>query len=494
MTATTEDSAEPCAADGRGEAPTPFQSELYPRLLRRPARRPAKGNTGIPPSIIDAIIVPTIRSAEQLRSAVRLAAESRSHLITLHTDRFPSELPSVLGKLGRGAVTPLALRSRARHPLLDLAANLPQTLRSSSAFDISRKRNLGLLIGRACGWTRMLLLDDDIQWLNIAKLRAAASVLREDEYPVVGIQVTDKYPDASVIGHARRIVGYDHKPFISGGSLLVNPQRLNGFFPAVYHEDWLCIIDHLRLGEVAVSGQVGQGPYDPFATPERARVEEFGDVLASGLLWLVHAARNNVAGQAALAYKDPGIPSDYWREAMRLDFWKEVLDQRAKLLDQLALLLERRPKRDMAPLDSVRAAQRRRSELSPDEFVSFIGAWVGNLTKWRNQVSRLTKASSVDKALADLGLLHTVRLLEGKRAKVRTTLAYGTSGARQMSAKARGASLALFRDDLDKTTPDGSRRQGRSIRSRLDLPWLPRHGWRLRLGRLVRGRGAGRGL
>ena len=468
MTA-TEDNAESCAADARGEPPRPFQSELYPQLLRRPAFRPAQGYAGTSQSLIDAIIVPTIRSAEQLRSAVKLAADCRSHLVTLHTDRFPIELASVLGKLGRGAVTPLALRSGARHPLLDLAANLPQTLRSSSAFDISRKRNLGLLIGRACGWTRMLLLDDDIQWLNVAKLRAAAAVLREDKYSVVGIQVTDKYPDASVIGHARRMVGYDHKPFISGGSLLVDPQRLNGFFPAVYHEDWLCILDHLRLGEVAVSGQVGQGPYNPFATPERARIEEFGDVLASGMLWLVHADRDKIAAQAALADKDTGAPSDFWREAMRPDFWKEILDQRAKLLDELVLLLERRPKRDMAPLESVRAAQHRRSELSPVEFVSFITAWVGNLIKWRDRTSCVARVGSVDKAIADLGLLHTVRLLEGKRAKVRATLAYGTSGARQMGAKARGAGFALFRDDVDETTPGGFQSQGRSIRSRLGL-------------------------
>ncbi len=448
MTATTEDNAESWGADGRGEPPRPFQSELYPRLLRRPALRPAQGYTDYSRPVIDAIVVPTIHSAEQLRSAVRLAADSGSHLVTLHTDRFPSELTSVLGKLGRDAVTPLALRPRARHALLDLAVNMPQTLRSASAFDISRKRNFGLLIGRACGWTRMLLLDDDIQRLNMAKLRAAASVLREDKYPVVGIQVTDKYPDASVIGHARRMVGYDHKPFISGASLLVNPQRLNGFFPAVYHDDWLCILDHLRLGEVAVSGQVGQGPYNPFADPDRARSEEFGDVLASGLLWLIHAARDKVAAQAALADTNTGEPSDYWREAMRLSFWKEVLDQRAKLLDELARLLELRPKRDMAPLESVRAAQHRRSELSPDEFVSFITAWGDNLAKWRDRTSHLARAGSVDKAVDDLGLLHTVRLLEGRRAKVRATLAYGTSGARRLGVRARGA----FRDDLDETT------------------------------------------
>ena len=74
----------------------------------------------------------------------------------------------------------------------------------------------------------MLFLDDDIRWLNADKLNVASAGLKE--YPVVGLQVS-KHPDLSVIGHARRLTGDAQKPFISGGSLLLNPQRLNGFFP-----------------------------------------------------------------------------------------------------------------------------------------------------------------------------------------------------------------------------------------------------------------------
>jgi len=286
------------------------------------------------------------------------------------------------------------------------------------------------------------------------------------------------------------MIGYDSKPFISGGSLLVDPQRLNGFFPAVYHEDWLCILDHLRLNEVAVNGHVGQGPYDPFETPERARSEEFGDILASGLLWLVHAARKNIPSPAVLAHKAE-IPSDYWHNAMRLDYWKEVLDQRAKLLNDVAFTLELRSECDMTPLRSVRAAQKRRNELAPEEFVEFITAWASNLAKWRDRVSRLAHASSVDNALTNLGLLHTVRVLEGKRAKVRTTLAHRTNGAFPLGAKARDAGLAGFRDELDEGNPGRSRGQERRMKRRQGLRWLPRHSWPFRLGRLVRGRDTG---
>jgi hypothetical protein len=489
VTTAIEDNTEYCGTDDRKEPPRPFESELYPKLLRRSAARPAQETEAHGPAV-DAILVPTIRSAEQLRSAVKIAAKSGSHLVTLHTDSFPSRLASVLGELDRGSFTALALRSGARHSLLDLSADLPQTLHSPSALDISRKRNLGLLIGRACGWTRMLLLDDDIQWLNVEKLRAAASVLRGDKYPVVGIQVTNKYPDASVIGHARRMVNYDYKPFISGGSLLINPQRLNGFFPAVYHEDWLCILDHLRIGEVAVRGHVGQGLYEPFANPDRARTEEFGDILASGLLWLVHAARAKAAAKAEPVNTDIGEQSDYWRKAMRLEFWKEVLDQRAKLLDDLVLLLELRSKHEMAgPLASVRAAQRRRNELSAEEFVSFISAWVRNLAEWRNRTSSLPRADSVDKALTELGLLHTVRMFEGKRAEVRAKLTHRTKGARQIGMRARG----VFRDSLDETTPEKSHARGRRIIGRRSLPRGLGHSRRPWLNRLINDRGTGRG-
>lgn len=475
MTATLEDNVQLRETGSDAGPPRPFQLGSYPHLLRFPALRPAsqgsgkgadiQGATGRADAVIDAIIVPTIRSAEQLRSAVKLAVDARCQLVTLHSHRFPDGLASVLGKLGRDVATPLALRSSAAHHLLDLAAGLPQAVHSPSAFDISRKRNLGLLIGRACGWRRMLFLDDDIRWLNADRLCTASAGL--NEYPVVGLQV-GKYPDASVIGHARRLTGYDQKPFISGGSLLVNPQRLNGFFPAVYHEDWLCIINHLRLGEVAVSSQVKQLDYHPFRNSERARFEEFGDILAFGLLWLIHDKNKTAATHSTLEGKDStAAQRDYWDVAIKPRFWREVLAERAILLDDLARRLQLRSKQDMSPLESVRTAQQQCSLLSPEEFVSFIRKWIDNLSIWQDQMSSLPKADSVVKALDKLGLLHVVRMHEGNRGRVRAAWAFGTSSARQMGVKARSVGSALTRDDLDETTPSGFHSPVKKLRSRI---------------------------
>ena len=248
----------------------------------------------------------------------------------------------------------------------------------------------------------------------MVKLRSAADLLRK--YPVVGLRVI-KYPDASAVGHARRLTGHRQEPFISGGSLLVNPQRLDGFFPPVYHEDWLCIINHLRRGEVAVGGTVGQLAYKPFTTSDRARLEEFGDILAFGLLWLVHARHGRNEAESALAIAE----CDYWREATERHFWEEILGQRATLLGNIASRLESMSPHGPAPLQSLKAAQQRCAQLTPAEFVSFTENWLDSLAVWRSLLSDLGHADSVGKALAELGLSHAVRMYEADPADASAT-------------------------------------------------------------------------
>ena len=246
----------------------------------------------------------------------------------------------------------------------------------------------------------MLLLDDDIRRLSIEKLSAAAALL--DKYPVVGLQV-NKYPDASVVGHARRLTGRRQEPFISGGALLVDPQRLNGFFPAIYHEDWLCVINHLRAGEVAVGGMVGQLPYKPFAIPERAKNEEFGDIFTSSLLGLIHARKKKSTIDSAEI-----SDADYWREAMEPGFWEQILEQRAALLDGVAKRFTAQYPNDLLGQQSIYVARRRCAELTPDEFVSVAKKWLSNLEVWRERISNLPEVDSVEKALAELGISRIV--------------------------------------------------------------------------------------
>lgn len=409
-----------------GELPRPFDIQSYQDLLQYPeipvsTIRTPSGTRPVTEPLVDAIVVPTIRNAECLISAVKLAVHSRCHLIAVYTDHPPAGLSDFFDGLRPGQVTVLTVRSGVQDRLLDLGASLPQSKVPPAALDISRKRNLGLLIGRACGWTRMLFLDDDIRKLNVAKLSSAAALL--DDSPVVGLQVR-KYPDASVVGHARRLTGRRQEPFISGGSLLVNPQILEGYFAPIYHEDWLCVINHLRRDEVAIGGSVAQLPYLPFSTPQRAQLEEFGDILLSGLLWLIHARKTDAPDRAHTP-----ADAEYWRETTNPLFWTQILEERATLLQEINRRLDQKDLYTPSPLTSLAAARQRLGELEPAEFVSFMEEWLTSLTEWAawssvlSRVDLAEKARAIEKALAMLGLGHVVRVhdLSSEQAQTRGT-------------------------------------------------------------------------
>jgi hypothetical protein len=409
-------STELCETEGDGELPRPFDIQSHEDLLQFPDIPVStidipSGKRAITEPLVDAIVVPTIRSAGHLYSAVQLAAQARCHLIAVYSDAPPAGLAAVLAGLPPVQVTLLSVRTGTKDRLLDLGASLPQSLISPQALDISRKRNLGLLLGHVCRWQRMLFLDDDIRKLSVAKLSSAAALL--DDYPVVGLKVR-KFPDASVVGHARRLTSRRQEPFVSGGSLLVNPQRLDGYFAPVYHEDWLCVINHLREGTVAIGGSVGQLPYLPFASLERAKFEEFGDVLLSGLLWLVYAGRRNDAADKACPMTD----TEYWREATNACFWMQILEERAALLQDIVLRLTTQHSDNRSALSSLAVAKQRLGELRPSEFVSFTQAWLTSLSAWRGQLPILSwtdlpdKARAIEKALAKLGLANVVRAHE----------------------------------------------------------------------------------
>jgi hypothetical protein len=403
-------------AESEGELPGPFDISSYKDLLRFPEIPVStidipSGKRPITEPLVDAIVVPTVRSAEQLYSAAKLAAYARCHLIAVYTGTPPVGLSEVLGRLPLGGLTLLTVNTRARDHLLDLGVSLPQSLISPQALDISRKRNLGLLIGRVCGWTRMLFLDDDIRKLSVPKLCSAAALL--DDYPVVGLQVK-KFPDASVVGHVRRLTGRRQEPFISGGSLLVNPRCLGGYFAPVYHEDWLCVINHLRKGEVAIGGSVGQLPYLPFTTPKRTQFEEFGEILLAGLLWLVHTRTRKGAPYKTHLTEEAA----YWREATDPPFWKQILEQRAALLSDITERLTGKnfDGRSLSPF--LAGAKQRLAELEPADFVLFTEQWLTSLAEWRGRLDGLSRvhvtdrARAIEKALAKLGLAHVVRVHE----------------------------------------------------------------------------------
>ena len=147
--------------------------------------------------------------------------------------------------------------------------------------DLSMKRNLGLVLARMLGWTRLMFLDDDIDHITVADVNALANAL--DDHNVSAL-MCNWFPDNSVTYHAHRDGGGIPGVFASANGMGVRCDRADlGFFPNIYNEDWFFFCEEAathRIAEVGVSHQLD---YDPYADASRATREEFGDLLAEGL-------------------------------------------------------------------------------------------------------------------------------------------------------------------------------------------------------------------
>jgi len=449
VTDTMTGQAQSRATHSDGDLSFPFHFLSHAELLCfPPVQRGALPADAGP--VVDAIIVPTIRDAGQLRPAADLAAQLRCPLIAIYSQRSTDELVSIQGEFEQPDVTIIGLPAHFPQKILDLLAfdtnSHPAAASSSCALDISRKRNLGLALAHMCGWTKILFLDDDIRQLSSEKVARAASLLRE--YPVVGFQVRN-YPDNSVIGHAKRLAGWEQDVFISGGSLLVDPQRLNGFFPPTYHEDWFCVLNHICAGTAAVGGEVEQLPYSPFASRVRALLEEFGDILGEGLLWLIHHKR------------DLSIPQEsFWAEAMDSPFWHSVLQRREKLLGEITRRLLECPEDSHITdaLVSVTEARARRYKLAAEDFVSFVQQWLRDLAQWQSRLAGLPRVDCVAKALAEMGLSHVAvtggaepqdcPVISTDDAEPRELPPVSSHRTRRRPARVRAAGSVVIRDSL----------------------------------------------
>ena len=245
--------------------------------------------------------------------------------------------------------------------------------------DLSRKRNLGLLLARLVGWTRLMFLDDDISGLDPLQVEQAAAGL--DQFAAVGMPARS-FPDNSVACHARRAAGAEQDIFVSGSALLVCEPATDSFFPDIYNEDWLFLAPHLDRREVTTVGSVVQKKYDPFANPERAAAQEFGDVLAEGLIGHLHAAPLHP------------VPTR--------DYWSRFLDARARLLADAGEGCEAAT--NVRAVAALRSAREALDDISPTELVDYVEAWQEDLARWREWILDRPRRDRLDAAVRDLDL------------------------------------------------------------------------------------------
>ncbi|MEV8507093.1 hypothetical protein AB0368_20085 [Actinoplanes sp. NPDC051475] len=332
---------------------------------------------------LDAIIVPTARAVSMLDHAVSLAMKFGCPLVVLCSRR--ADAAAALDRArGTGvAMSAADFRGESFLPRFRTTELLRgQPVRRTT--DTADKRNLGLAVGRMLGWRRVLFLDDDIREVDAGLLAGAAALL--DHHDAVGLENTG-FEDNSVVCHANRATGGDQGTFVGGGALLIPAARNISFFPHIYNEDWFFLLNGRRIGSVAVGGVCEQQPFNPYADPDRARQEEFGDCLAEGMFSLLDNGRE---AQAATA-----------------EFWAGFLRQRHDLITSIRdrvptapRLADHKHEAEQALAASLRSLE----TISPGLCVTFLAKWRRDRMRWRQFLTTLPSMTSAASALTYLGV------------------------------------------------------------------------------------------
>ena len=369
---------------GTGVVPYRFRTD-HQDLLNRPD--PVEATRGI-------VCVPATRSVGCLVSAARLARDLGWPLVVVCSRHVhAAALRRAADRHGLpGPMTavnlPLNGTLRAHRPW-----RTPEhrAARERHDIDTHRKRNAALAAARLVGAPWVLFVDDDVRGLAGPDVTAALGAAAE--FAAHAWMVT-RFPDNSVVCHARRdFGGVEQSVFASGASLLVrvDDQEPN-FFPPVYNEDWLFLYDLLERRAVNAGHKVvRQLRYDPYVRPQRARLEEFGDVLAEGLFHLLHER------QPVATATDP----HYWH-TVRMERRQVLDDITANLRDHTLTPHVDPPTRQ----DALHAMAESRSQLTrttPELLADYVRRWRDDLETWREWFPKLPQRDTLDEAFGYLG-------------------------------------------------------------------------------------------
>jgi hypothetical protein len=348
------------------------------------------------PGRVDAIIVPASMPASFLQPAIDLAAYLGVFLVVLCSKQ------TRVGHVAKRVATTPGARSlivpipngwkHPRFPTQTSAAEF-QTANANRDSDLSAKRNVGLLLARLHGWNKIVFVDDDITHMdNIARLAGQL-----DRHQVAGMYVR-QFPDNSVVCHARRLARMKQDIFVTGAVLGVHCNSLPlSFFPDIYNEDWFFFAKEAAAGKLPGVGNARQLRYDPFASPDRARREEFGDLLAEGLYAFIDEG-------------DRSRPFDEQLRAAGQSYWSRFIDARCVVITEAKTTLHRL--RDLgvsnghlsSALNCVAAAESQLNTITPDLCVNFINAWRDDLDHWQRFSNAVNNVGSTREAMNFLEL------------------------------------------------------------------------------------------
>jgi hypothetical protein len=347
---------------------------------------------------LDAIVVPASRPASCLKPAIRLSAQLGVQLVVLCSKQTKREQVAERVSASPGARALIVEIpdgwSHSEFPT-QTSHEVFKRANANRDSDLSAKRNVGLLLARLHGWNKIIFLDDDVTLSRTDNVARLAGQL--DRYQVAGM-ILGEYPDNSVVCHARRDAGLPQGIFLTGAVLGVHCNNLPlSFFPDIYNEDWFFFAREAASRELRGVGHATQLEYDPYASPDRARSEEFGDLLAEGLF-------------ALMGEVDPSVPYREQLGAATVPYWSQFIDARQNVITQtmnlLSVALERNGDngRGSAALASLAAAQDQLHRITPFDCVDFVDAWQDDLEDWQRFSSCVNNVGSTRDAMDFLQL------------------------------------------------------------------------------------------
>jgi len=207
------------------------------------------------------------------------------------------------------------------------------------------------------------------------------------------------YPDNSVVCHARRTAGLPQDVFLTGAVLGVHCNNLPlSFFPDIYNEDWFFFAREAASRQLRGVGQATQLEYNPYASPDRARGEEFGDLLAEGLFALLGEVDASVRFSEKLHAADEA-------------YWSRFIEARHNVITETMTLLRVAAERSgehgriSSALVSLGVAQHHLDHMiTAEDCVSFVDAWQDDLEEWQTFSSGVNNVGSTRDALDFLQL------------------------------------------------------------------------------------------
>jgi hypothetical protein len=365
-----------------------------------------------PDDSMDAIIVPAARSVEHIEAAASLAKLTGTLLITLCShNASSSRMATIFDDLSVPRWWAVDMPPGYTIPSVGLASAeeiLPPARRINPS-NLSDKRNVGVALGNMAGLQKIFFVDDDVV-IGQELLHSASLMLTG--HKVAGLRCGG-FPDKAVVDHAETAIVRYHRSsagiksvkagHISGNSVAVDVQRSEIFFPPeIYNEDLFAFYDLYSEGSAAlVNGHYSQADFDPFADPDRARIEEFGEVLAHGLY-------QHLRQQHSVELTD----SRYWAKVIAHRRWLigyllKGLDAPQKrenfsyFLRELPVL---EPEKKEKIRNSLLAALSVHEVVTGTMCVNYYRSWRADQARWRGYLSRLQGGLMLRDAIDQLEL------------------------------------------------------------------------------------------